>query len=87
MNAGLSLSDTVTVYADDSQYSARGKDCEVLLGKMETKFQVMADYLTSNQLKVNSDKTHVILMRGEQKLIRQSVELSMNAGDCVIASS
>ena len=55
----------VTVYADDSTYSASNKDCEVLLGKMETKFQVMADYLTANRLKVNSDKTHVMLMSNE----------------------
>ena len=63
------------------------KTVEFYLGKMETKFQVMADYLTANRLKVNNDKTHVMLMCSEQKLRRQSVELSMNVGDCVIASS
>ena len=36
---------------------------------------------------VTPGKTHVMLMCSEQKLRRQSVELSMNAGDCVIASS
>ena len=36
---------------------------------------------------VTPGKTHVMLMCSEQKRRRHSVELSMNVGDCVIASS
>ena len=77
----------VTVYADDSTYSASANDSEVLSGKLEAKFQMMADYLTSNRLKVNSDKTHLLVLSTEQKQRRQSVEVSMNAGNSVIVSS
>ena len=57
----------VTIYADDSTYTVSDKDQEKLSEKISGKFKSMADYLTANKLKVNSDKTHLLLMTTEQK--------------------
>ena len=47
------------VYADDSFYIVSDKDQDRLTNKLSDKFSVMAEYLTANRLKVNSDKTHI----------------------------
>ena len=55
------------VYADDSFYIVSDKDQDRLTNKLSDKFSVMAEYLTANRLKVNSDKTHLLVMTTEQK--------------------
>ena len=57
----------ITIYADDSTYTVSGTDQDELSEKISAKFKRMADYLTANKLKVNSDKTHLLLMTTEQK--------------------
>ena len=52
----------VTVYADDSTYTITDTDSERLSANLSQKFDVMADYLTANKLKVNNDKTHIMIM-------------------------
>ena len=54
-------------YADDSTYTVRGKDPAVLSEKLSSKYKVMADFLTDNKLKVNDDKTHLLVMTTRQK--------------------
>ena len=44
------------------------------------KFQNMADYLTANKLKVNSDKTHLLLMTTEQKRRHHPTTVKMVTG-------
>jgi hypothetical protein len=57
----------ITVYTDDSTYSVADKDQNRLSNKLSEKFEVMAEYLTANRLKVNSDKTHLLVMTTTQK--------------------
>ena len=57
----------VTVYADDSTFTISDKDPNILSDKLSRKFEVMADFLTANKLKVNSDKTHLVVMCTEQR--------------------
>ena len=57
----------IVVYADDSTYSVSHKDQNELSDKLSENFSIMANYLTANRLKVNSDKTHLIVMTTEQK--------------------
>ena len=52
----------ITVYADDSTYTVTDSDQNVLTEKLSQKFKLMSDYLTANRLKVNSDKTHLVVM-------------------------
>ena len=54
-------------YADDSTYTVRGKDPEQLTQKLSQKYSIMADFLTDNKLKVNDDKTHMLVMSTRQK--------------------
>ena len=57
----------VTVYADDSTFTISDKDPNILSDKLSRKFEVMADFLTANKLKVNSDKTHLVVMCTDQR--------------------
>ena len=54
-------------YADDSTYTVRGKDPRELSEKLSSKYKVMAEYLTDNKLKVNDDKTHLLVLTTRQK--------------------
>ena len=67
----------IAVYADDSTYSVSDRDQDRLSTKLSEKFQVMADYLTANRLKVNSDKTHLIVMTTAQKRRKHPTTVSI----------
>ena len=54
-------------YADDSTYTASGHSPGELSEKLTQKYKVLADYLTDNKLKVNDDKTHLLVMTTRQK--------------------
>ena len=54
-------------YADDSTYSVTGRTPEELSEKLSQKYNVVADFLTDNKLKVNDDKTHLLVMTTRQK--------------------
>ena len=54
-------------YADDSTITVTGKTPEELSEKLTTKFNAVADFLTDNKLKVNEDKTHLMIMTSRQK--------------------
>ena len=45
----------------------RGKDPAELSDKLSRKYKVVADFLTDNKLKVNDDKTHLLVMTTRQK--------------------
>ena len=51
-----------------------GRDPLQLSEKLTEKYNIMADFLTSNKLKVNDDKTHQLVLTSRQK--RQHVDLS-----------
>ena len=57
----------VCCYADDSTYTVRGNSPEQLSAVLSKKYKVMADFLTDNKLKVNDDKTHLLVMTTRQK--------------------
>ena len=57
----------VCCYADDSTYTVVGRDPLQLSEKLTHKFSAIADFLTLNKLKVNDDKTHLIIMSTKQK--------------------
>jgi hypothetical protein len=49
-------------FADDSTYSASSQDQDILEEKLNEKYSVMANYLGNNRLKLNNDKTHLLIM-------------------------
>ena len=57
----------VCCYADDSTYTVQGSDPVELSTKLTEKYNVLAEFLTANKLKVNDDKTHLLVMSTSQK--------------------
>ena len=57
---------SVCCFADDSTLSISHSDPEVLTEKLSEKYSLLSEYLTSNRLKLNDDKTHLILMTTSQ---------------------
>ena len=61
----------VCCFADDSTYTATGNDQVELSEKLSQKYSVLADFLTANKLKVNDEKTHLLVMSTRQKRRRR----------------
>ena len=53
---------SICCFADDSTYSVSEKVQEDLSSKLTEKYKTMSDYMISNRLKLNDDKTHLLLM-------------------------
>ena len=78
----------VCCYADDSTYTVTGGDPEILSQKLSRKYSVLADFLTLNKLKVNDDKTHLIVMTTKQKRVHRDVSsITINTPSAVITPS
>ena len=78
---------STVVYADDSTFTVTGSDPDLLSSKLSEKFTVMADYLTANKLKVNNDKTHLMLMCTSQRQRQIPRDFSMLAENYVVRVS
>ena len=64
---GSKTSGTVACYADDTTYSCTGSDPALLSQKLSSQYRVLSDFLISNQLKLNDEKTHLMVMATSQK--------------------
>ena len=54
-------------FADDSTYSVSSQNQDILKQKLDERYSVMASYLGNNRLKLNDDKTHLLIMTTRQK--------------------
>ena len=70
-------------FADDSTYSVTGKNMEMLEQKLNDKYTAMANYMNSNRLKLNDEKTHLLIMTTgqKQKLMNIAVKISTIGGE------
>ena len=75
------------MYADDSTFTVTDSDKNRLTTKLSHKFDLMADYLTANKLKVNSDKTHLIVMCTDQRRRHHATDASIVTGNEVIEAT
>ena len=57
---------SIGCYADDTTYTCSGKLSAALTDKLTNKYQLMSDFLVSNKLKLNDDKTHLMVMSTSQ---------------------
>ena len=57
---------SVCCYADDTTYSCSSKDPEELSRKLSSKYMVVSEYMVNNRLKLNDDKTHLMVMTTSQ---------------------
>ena len=54
-------------FADDSTYSVSSQDQDTLQQKLNERYNVLANYMGNNRLKLNDDKTHLLIMATKQK--------------------
>ena len=57
---------SLTIYVDDSTYCINASDPQSLAKNLSEKYQILADFLNSNGLKVNDDKTHTMCLTTSQ---------------------
>ena len=75
----------VACYADDTTYTCSDKDPDRLTEKLSEKYKVMSYFLVSNKLKLNDDKTHLMVMtnsrRRANRLHSSKVEIRTPSGN------
>ena len=58
---------SISCYADDTTYSCSDSDPVIISEKMSAKFTAISDFMINNKLKLNDDKTHLMVMTTSQK--------------------
>ena len=56
----------ICCFADDTTYSCSDTSPDSLSEKLSSKFFMISDFLVSNRLKLNDDKTHLLLLTSSQ---------------------
>ena len=70
----------VCCYVDDSTYTFSSSDPVALTENLSTQYKRLADYMRSNKLVINDDKTHLVVMGGlRHKELRQQVKINMGS--------
>ena len=54
-------------FADDSTYSVSSHSQDDLQHKLNTRYNILSSYMGNNKLKLNDDKTHLLIMTTNQK--------------------
>ena len=73
-------------YVDDCTYSIGHTDPQMLSEKLSQQYKLISDYMAANQLVINADKTHLIVM-GTKKTASRRNEVSLLAGEHTIRHS
>ena len=80
--------ESIVCYADDSTVSISHKDPNILNDLVDQSYYKVARYMADNKLKLNSSKTHLMILQTEQRhrrLIDQNIKL--NTGNEIISPS
>ena len=68
-------------YADDSSFSVADSDIEVISRKLTENYNNVSNFMCSNKLKLNDEKTHLLLLASDRawrsKLSEDSLELAI----------
>ena len=73
-------------YVDDSTYSHGEEDPATLSQKLTDQYEKIEDYMASNRLVINADKTHLVVM-GTKKTAAKRNEVFVEAGGYIISPS
>ena len=71
-------------FADDSTYSISSQDQDTLQQKLNDRYSTMANYLGNSRLKLNDDKTHLLIMTTKQKQRVLNIRTKINTPNEVI---
>ena len=72
-------------YVDDGAYSYAHPDPAVLSEVLTAKYNLLEDWMNSNKLVINPDKTHLMVMASQNN--KKRVEVSLQAGEYTIKPS
>ena len=80
---------TLCCYADDSSFSCASSSLDAIEDKLTTDYNTIAAFMTSNKLKLNSDKTHLMLLGTDSAWKRKLTpdSLSLNTGQEIIRTT
>ena len=73
-------------YVDDGTYSFASKDPQELSSTLTSKYKMITNYMESNKLVINADKTHLVVM-GKKKFNNTRGAVQLVAGQHTIAPS
>ena len=65
-------------FADDSTYSVASHDQDTLKQKLNERYTILADYMNNNRLKLNDDKTHLLIMTTKQRQRLVNINVKIN---------
>ena len=74
-------------FVDDGTVYFTDKDPEVVSQKLRDHYGAIEDYMNSNKLVINSDKTHLIVMAGRGTISARRLEVQVEAGTDTIEQS
>ena len=77
---------SLVTYVDDGTCTVVDKDPSTLSDTLSDKYKVIEEYMISNKLVINGDKTHLVVM-GTNKMTESRQAVSMKAGDFTILPS
>ena len=84
-NQGL---ESVVCYADDSTLSLSHKNPIVLKEMIDQKYQIISQYMANNRLKLNSSKTHLMVLNTSEKHRRYGHQnIKLDTGNEIIHPS
>ena len=78
----------ICCFADDSTYSCSGKTQELLNEKLALNYDKIANYMDSNRLKLNGEKTHLLtMMTSQARRFKPEFKVSLIIGNDTIETS
>ena len=79
---------SICCFADDSSYSYSSKDPDDIKNKIAEKYQMISEYMKCHQLKLNSDKTHLmVLMSDASRKAKPQFQITLDTQSKVIEPS
>ena len=78
----------ICCFADDSSYTFSSKEAGNITDKISEKFRSISEYMASNGLKLNGDKTHLmLLMTDESRRAKPDFQITLDTEQEVIETS
>ena len=71
-------------YADDSTLTSTGTSIEIINNTLTDSCKVVSDWMLSNQLKLNADKTHILTLGTSQRLLQPGNKVTVVMDEIVL---
>ena len=89
-NTSCTTCGSVVCFADDTTLSCSSNDSNTLSEQLSAKFKLIAAFLVSNRLKLNDDKTHLLVLttsQGRRRAEADHVQITTPTANIVPSSS